>query len=279
MAAEAEFWIRFWGVRGSVPCPGAQTTRYGGNTACVEVRCGSTRLVFDAGTGIRLMGREWEQSGEPLTAHIFFSHTHLDHIHGLPFFRPAYAEQNCFELWAGHLRGNGQRLQTVLQTLMQPPLFPVPLDILHACIGFHDFAAGDVLAPAPGVLLRTAPLDHPGGACGYRVEYGGRSVCYVTDTEHVEGQLDPQVLALIDGADLVIYDCTFTDEELPAYRGWGHSTWQQGVRLCEAANAGRLIAFHHNPDRDDEALDEIAAELDRARPGSLVAREGLVLML
>lgn len=274
-----DFWVRFWGVRGTVPCPGPETLRYGGNTACVEVRCGDKRLIFDAGTGIRPLGREWERNGCDLRAHIFLTHTHLDHVNGLPFFRPAYASGNCFQLWAGHLRPAGYRLQTVLQTLMQPPLFPVPLDILHACIGFHDFDAGDVLEPHPGVVVRTARLAHPGGAVGYRVEYGGRAVCYVTDTEHEEGRLDRRVLRLIDGADIVVYDSTYTDREYPEYRGWGHSTWQEGVRLCEAAGAGRLVAFHHDPDRDDDDLDRIAAELERARPGSVVAREGLVLVL
>jgi phosphoribosyl 1,2-cyclic phosphodiesterase len=279
MAAEAEFWIRFWGVRGTVPCPGPETLRFGGNTACVEVRCGNERLIFDAGTGIRPLGREWERNGRALRAHIFLTHTHLDHVAGLPFFRPAYVAENCFQLWAGHLARSGHRLQNVLGMLMQPPLFPVPLDILHACIGFHDFEAGDTLRPCEGVVIRTARLSHPGGATGYRVEYGGRAFCYITDTEHEEGELDRRVLGLIEGADLVVYDSTYTDEEYPDYRGWGHSTWQQGVRLCEAANAGRLVAFHHDPDHDDEALDRIAAELDRVRPGSVVAREGLVLAL
>lgn len=272
-----EFWVRFWGVRGTVPCPGEETLRYGGNTACVEMRCGLHRLIFDAGTGIRLLGREWERNRKPLRAQIFLTHTHLDHVAGLPFFRPAYVAGNCFEFFAGHLRPRGLRLQEVLQSLMQPPLFPVPLDILHACIGFHDFDPGLALTPCEGVTLRTAALNHPGGATGYRVEYGGRSVCYVTDTEHEEGRLDPRVLELIAGADIVIYDSTYTDDEYPIFRGWGHSTWQEGVRLCEAAGAGRLVTFHHDPDHDDATLDAIAGELERARPGSIVAREGLVL--
>lgn len=279
MTADGEFWVRFWGVRGTVACPGPDTLRYGGNTACVELRCGNHRLIFDAGTGLRRLGREWERNGRGLRAHIFLSHTHLDHVIGLPFFRPAYVMDNCFQLWAGHLLRSGQQLQGVLQTVMQPPLFPVPLDILHACIGFHDFDAGDTLYPCEDVVIRTTRLSHPGGATGYRVEYGGRAVCYVTDTEHEEGQRDRRILTLIEGADLVIYDCTYTDEEYPEYRGWGHSTWQEGVRLCEAAGAGRLVAFHHDPEHDDATMDRIAGELERARPGSLVAREGLVLRL
>jgi phosphoribosyl 1,2-cyclic phosphodiesterase len=162
---------------------------------------------------------------------------------------------------------------------MQPPFFPVPLDIMHACIGFNDFVPGTAIEPGEGIVVRTAALNHPGGAVAYRVEHEGRTACYVTDTEHVPGSPDRNVLELIAGADLVIYDCTYTDEEYQRFQGWGHSTWQEGVRLCEQAGAGRLIAFHHDPDHDDEAMDRIAAALEQARPGSLVAREGMVIEL
>ncbi len=277
MAIEEEFWVRFWGVRGTVPCPGPETVRYGGNTPCVEMRCGRHRLIFDAGTGIRMLGREWERDGRLGRAHIFLTHTHADHINGLPFFRPAYIEANCLEFWCGHLLRQGLRLKEVLGALMQPPYFPVPLDIMHACIAFHDFDAGATLEPVAGVRIRTTPLNHPGGATAYRVEYGGRAVCYVTDTEHREGRLDAGLLAFIEGADMVIYDATYTDQEYPRFRGWGHSTWQEGIRLCEAAGAGRFVAFHHDPDHDDATLDGIARDMEHRRAGSVVAREGLVL--
>lgn len=278
MGGAGEFWVKLWGVRGTVPCPGPATRRFGGNTACVEVRCGPHRLVFDAGTGLRVLGNAMAASeGGCHDAHLFLTHTHLDHVLGLPFFKPAYQPGNCFELWAGHLRRAGRSLQEVLCRLMESPYFPVPLDIMHACIAFHDFDAGDVLEPFPGVRVRTAPLRHPGGATGYRVDYGGRSLCYVTDTEHPEHGHDPAVLALIEGAQIVIYDATYTDAEMARYRGWGHSTWEEGVRLCEAAGAGRLVTFHHDPERDDTQLDLIDAALGDRLPGSLVGREGMVL--
>jgi phosphoribosyl 1,2-cyclic phosphodiesterase len=276
MAVKDEFWLRFWGVRGSVPCPGPETLRYGGNTACVEVMCGAERLIFDAGTGLRALGASLNgQRG--LSGHIFLTHTHIDHINGFPFFRPAYSADNCFELWAGHLGGATGALQAVLADLMRAPIFPVPLDIMHACIAFHDFAAGAVIEPAPGVALRTAALNHPNGATGYRVDYGGRSFCYVTDTEHREGELDHNILELIEGSGTVIYDATYTAAEYPTFHGWGHSTWNEGVRLCAAAGVRHLIAFHHDPDHSDADLDRIAVELGRALPGSQVAQEGMVL--
>jgi len=278
MTGNDAFWIRFWGVRGTIPCPGPDTLRYGGNTPCVEVMCGSERLILDAGTGLRELGRHLNGK-EPLRAHIFLTHTHFDHINGFPFFRPAYHPQNHFEFWAGHLGGRQGALQEVLAGLMQAPLFPVPIDIMHACIAFHDFKVGETLEPISGIRLRTAPLNHPNGATAYRVEFQGRSVCYVTDTEHREGSLDQIIIDLIRGSQIVIYDATYTEAEYPCFRGWGHSTWNEGIRLCEAAGAGRLIAFHHDPDHNDDMLDQMAEELARARPGSEVAREGRVIHL
>lgn len=275
----AAFTVRFWGVRGAVPCPGGATVRYGGNTACVEMRCGNRLLIFDAGTGLRALGNILTKRSERVVGHVLLTHTHLDHIQGLPFFRPAYSGRNSFAFWNGHLRRQQRNLQEVLYTLMQRPFFPVPLDIMHSCIAFNDFDAGESLTIDPDIEIRTAALNHPGGATGYRLEYGGRSACYVTDTEHREEGLDPVVLGLIADADLVIYDTTYTDDEYPRYRGWGHSTWQEGVRLCRAAGAKRLLAFHHDPDHDDDTLDRIAVELDRELPGSLVAHEGLQLEL
>lgn len=276
MADGSDFWVRFWGVRGSVACPGPATVRYGGNTPCVEVRCGAHRLIFDAGTGLRALGGAFGND-QGVQAHLFLTHTHIDHVAGFPFFRPAYSPKNQFQLWAGHLGGRTGALQAVLADLMKAPIFPVPLNIMHACIAFHDFSAGAVLEPVPGVVIRTAPLNHPNGATGYRIEFAGRSFCYVTDTEHREGQLDPNILALIEGSQIVVYDAMYTEEEYPRFRGWGHSTWQEGAKLCEAAGADRLVAFHHDPEHDDDMLDRLGEAMAGARPGSLVAAEGTTL--
>ena len=279
MADPKAFSIRFWGVRGTVPVPGETTLRYGGNTPCVEMRCGGQQLIFDAGTGLRALGRRMVLNKQACGAHIFLSHTHVDHINGFAFFKPAYHCGNRLKLWNGHLLRQGRRLHEVMGSLMQRPFFPVPFDIMHADIGFEDFEAGDTLQPAEDVRMRTHFLPHPGGATGYRVEYQGKAACYVTDLEHTEGKLDEDVLRLIDSADLVIYDSTFTDEEYAKFRGWGHSTWQEGARLCQAAGAKRLVTFHHEPDHDDAFLDSVEQALDTQMPGSIVAREGLVIEL
>ncbi|MFW5679735.1 MAG: MBL fold metallo-hydrolase [Pseudomonadota bacterium] len=274
----SRFEVRFWGVRGTVAVPGPSTVRYGGNTSCVEVVCGGTRLIFDMGTGLRALGNRLAAQ-QACEAHLLLTHTHLDHIVGFPFFKPAYATCNRFELWAGHLRPQGLDLKGTLASLMSQPLFPVPLGLMHANPTFHDVCAGDVLSLGPDVTVRTAALKHPGGATGYRVEHAGKVFCMITDTEHEPGRPDHNVLALIDGADLVVYDSTYTDAELATYVGWGHSTWEEGVRLCRSAGAKRLLAFHHDPEREDDVLDRIGLALEQALPGSLVAAEGLVLRL
>ena len=272
---QGDFVVRFWGVRGSIACPGEATARYGGNTACVEMRCGDRLLIFDAGTGLRLLGNALDDGGVVDADH-FFSHSHFDHIIGLPFFFPAYKPENRFEVWAGHLNPDFT-IEQALRLAMQAPLFPVPLDVFKAEMNFHDFSAGATLEPRPGIRVRTAALNHPDGATGYRVEYGGKSVCYVTDTEHVMGAPDQNILTLIADADIVIYDSTYTDEEFETYLDWGHSTWQEGVRLCRAAGARTLVIFHHNPDHDDATMDRIADEAATAFPGAIVAREGMIL--
>jgi phosphoribosyl 1,2-cyclic phosphodiesterase len=248
--------------------------RYGGNTSCLEIRCGGRLLIFDAGTGLRELGAAL--AGEPVDADLYLTHTHFDHICGLPFFAPIYAPGNRVRLAAGHLLPD-KNLHDVLIEMMMAPLFPIPPSAFQADVSFDDFAVGDVLSPGDGIVIRTARLNHPNDATGYRIEYGGRSICYVTDTEHEDGKRDGTIVDLIRGADLVIYDATYTDDEYPSFKGFGHSTWQEGVRLVEAAGAKTLVIFHHEPGHDDDRMDAIAAQAEQRRPGTVVAREGMVL--
>ena len=272
-----EFYVRFWGVRGSLACPGPDTLRYGGNTPCVEVRCGDHVLVFDAGTGLRELGDALADHGAT-ELDLLLSHTHLDHVVGLPFCRPLFNPKLRARVWAGHLLPE-ERVENVLRTLMMPPLFPVPLDIFQAKVSYNDFKAGETLTPKPGITVRTAKLNHPNRATGYRVEFAGKAICYVTDTEHRVGQPDRNVLDLIAGADIAIYDATYTDEEFPKYIQWGHSTWQEAVRLARAAKVKQMVIFHHMPGRTDAALDKIGEDAAQQLPGTVVAREGMTLAL
>ncbi|HWL31228.1 MAG TPA: MBL fold metallo-hydrolase [Xanthobacteraceae bacterium] len=282
-AAARSLSVRFWGVRGSIACPGPNTARYGGNTPCVEIRCGEHILIFDAGTGIRALGQALLREPKPRARSgadgfdIFLSHGHIDHVVGLPFFAPMFEDGQVIRVWGGTLQSAGG-VEEALRKLMSFPLFPLQVEALRADLDFRDFRAGDTLQPRPGVTLRTAPLNHPGGAAGYRIEYGGRAVAYLTDFES-NGAIDPRLLDLARGAAMVIVDATYTDDELPAHVGWGHSSWQQGVRLANAAEVGQLCLFHHDPDHDDNFMDAVAAAAETMRPGTIVAREGLQIEL
>ena len=268
--------VRFWGVRGGIPTAGAATRAFGGNTACVEVRCGDRLLFLDAGTGIRPFGAALAPSG-PIDADILLTHCRFERTCGLPFFAPGYDTRNNFVVWGAAPGAGG--VEAALTGLMTSPLFPIPLSVIGGLKEWRDFRPGDTLAPRDGIEVRTAPLNHPQGATGFRIEYGGQALAYVGNTGHTPGEPDERLLALIRGADMVIYDCHHSDDDHPAGGGAGHSTWQEGLRLCRRAGAGRLVAFLHHPERDDAALAALQRALDADARGSVVACEGLELVL
>ena len=276
MAADA-FRVKFWGVRGSIPVSGPQFIRYGGNTACIEMQCGEHVLIFDAGSGIRALGEAMHRRGVS-KLDLFFTHCHYDHILGFPFFAPLYDGQTRLATWSGHLAGQ-MTTQEMVESFITPPWFPGKIEICRAKFQWNDFRSGDALTPRTGVTVRTVSLNHPGGCIGYRVEWNGKIAAYVSDTEHVGHTLDPAVLSLMQDADLAIYDCTYTEAEMPHKIGFGHSTWQHGVRLCEAAGTKRLALFHHDPSRTDDELAEHERSARAAFPGAFAARDGLTLEL
>ncbi|MBV8187537.1 MAG: MBL fold metallo-hydrolase, partial [Alphaproteobacteria bacterium] len=206
--------VRFWGVRGSISCSGAEYARYGGNTSCLEVTGGGRRLIFDAGTGIRPLGLELARQ-TPVDIDIYFTHTHLDHISGLTFFSPLFGKDNSVRLWAGHLEAP-YNLKQVVSKLMQAPLYPVSMEVFQARVEFTEFQSGNKLSCGE-MAMRTAPLNHPNGATGYRVDFRGKSICYITDTEQRGGGPDPIIVELCRDADIMIYDSSYTDEEYPRY--------------------------------------------------------------
>jgi phosphoribosyl 1,2-cyclic phosphodiesterase len=275
--SDAGFLIRIWGARGSAPAPASGNCDFGSDTCCVEMRCGGRVLIFDAGSGIMNLGARLLDEGVT-DFDLFFSHCHLDHILGLPMFKPLYSEAVHARIFAGHFQ-DATTCRTMVEHFMRPPFFPVTPEKFRASLEYCDFRAPETLDPAPGLSIRTVGLTHPNGAVGFRVVHGGRSVCYVTDTEHVPGRPDEAILAAIAGADMLIYDCSYRDSEFEQSRGYGHSTWEEGVRLCEAGGVGRLVIFHHRPGRDDAALRTIEADARRRFPGAVVAGAGLELSL
>ncbi|MGC1307493.1 MAG: MBL fold metallo-hydrolase [Phormidesmis sp.] len=275
-----QFSICFWGVRGSVACPGSETVRYGGNTACIEIKVGGERLIFDGGTGLRNLGQEMLPE-MPVRANMFFTHSHWDHIQGFPFFVPAFVPGNRFKIH-GAIAPNGSTIEQRLNDQMLHPNFPVPLQIMGADLEFCDIEVGEVVRIGEAEITN-AMLNHPGEAIGYRISYRGHSVAYISDTEHFPGRLDENVLNLAKNADVMIYDCTYTDDEYYDEKsskiGWGHSTWQEAVKLAKAANVKQLVIFHHDPTHTDDFMDDIVRQTSAALPSSIVAKEGMVLNL
>jgi phosphoribosyl 1,2-cyclic phosphodiesterase len=267
------FAVTFWGTRGSIACPTPRHLTFGGNTSCVHVQAGTRHLILDAGTGIRELGA-WYMDNQVRKAVLLLTHAHWDHINGFPFFAPVFQASTELLIMAGSLRASGG-VYAALEGQMTQPMFPVPLDAIHADCTFEDFDAGARFSLGDGIEVATTLLRHPSGATGYRIEYGGKALCYVTDTEHVLGQRDRNILDLIAGADLVIYDSTYTDESFAPKIGWGHSTWQEGVRLCQEAGAKRLAIFHHDPEHTDDIMVQIEKNAAAAWSDSVVAREGM----
>lgn len=264
--------LRFWGVRGSIACPSPSHVRYGGNTSCLEVMAGDRAIILDAGTGIRPLGHSFIERGIR-SAHLLLTHSHWDHINGFPFFGPGFTPGYEFHVMAGHLKKDS--IREVLAGQMTQPTFPVPLEAMRAELVFEDFDGGESFKIGQDVVVKTTPLNHPNGATGYRIEHGGKSVCYITDTEHIPGKPDQNILSLIEGTDLVVYDSTYTEDEFPAKVGWGHSTWQEAIRLATTAKAKKLAIFHHDPEHDDEFMDRIAEQARAEWDGAVVAKEGM----
>lgn len=269
------FRVRFWGVRGSIPTPGPKTQRYGGNTPCIEMRCGDELLIFDMGTGARALGEALcGESGSPRVS-LFLSHYHYDHLQGVPFFVPLFIPR--FSLVVHGATREGRSVKEVLAGQMVPPYFPVTLaQVARASLSYRDIEPGQVLELGPA-LVRTLDLNHPGGNLGYRVECDGRSVVYATDVEH-GSDMDAALVEFARGADVLIIDAMYTDEEYRGAKGspkegWGHSTWEAAVQIANAAQVEQLVLFHHEPTRDDEQMDAFVARVREHRPEVIAARE------
>jgi phosphoribosyl 1,2-cyclic phosphodiesterase len=259
--------LTFWGTRGSIPTPGPQTTRYGGNTSCVSITGSDGRLVIlDAGTGLRALGHQlMVQPGAPIAADILLSHTHWDHIQGLPFFKPLSAAGNRFCVFGA--AQSEVPLQEILRRQMDPVVFPIPLEALAARIEVQDIDEGEF--SLADFRVRAFRLRHPGTTLGYRLEprQGGRQVAYVTDNELGPGgtySVSPdwraRLVQFLAGTDTLIHDAMYSDQFIQQRAGWGHSTPRQAVELAGAAGCERLVLFHHEPENDDTMMDQLVAD-------------------
>jgi phosphoribosyl 1,2-cyclic phosphodiesterase len=241
------------------------------------MRVAGKRLIFDGGTGLRMLGKSL-QPELPVEAYWFFTHYHWDHIQGVPFFNPAFIEGNTFHIHGAAPDGAAMEQHFCDRVLHMNS--PVPVKEIQADLKFYDLICGDTLT-LDDITIETGRLNHPNGAMGYRVTWQGHSVFYCTDTEHFPDHPDENVLHLARDADLIIYDAMYTDEEYHSPKspkvGWGHSTWQEGVKAAKEAGAKRLAIFHHEPSHTDDFLDQVEVEVKDTFAGGFLAREGLIV--
>ncbi len=252
--------IRIWGCRGSITTPGPHTLRYGGNSTCLEVRSASNQVfVIDAGSGVRNLGKALLSEPAISDLRFFFTHSHWDHLAGFPFFVPAYLDRYTFTFCSGP-HGEGSIYKYVSHQ-MEAPYFPVDFGQLKAQFNFRceNPAGHNCNCPLGGLECRPFPLNHPNGGQGYKFMEQGKTMVFLTDNElgfdHQGGLPRHGYIELCRGADLLLHDAQYTDEEYRYTRGWGHSTYREAVELAMEAGVKRLGLFHHDPDRTDDDLD------------------------
>jgi len=267
--------VTFYGTRGSIPVPEKAMIQVGGNTACVLVKFDNDQiLILDSGTGIRKLGNEIIAQGVEQFANIYIalSHSHLDHIHGFPFFKPAYDPKRHFTISLCGKERSENALRNIFSGQMRRDYFPVPMSEMGAKFTFWEPNETDYTARS-GIRVISSLHNHPIETYGYRFEEKGKVLVYVTDVEHVDG-IDPNVVKLAEKADLLIHDAQYTPEELKKKKGWGHSSWEQAVEVAERAGVKRLALFHHDPEHSDKFLFNMESECKKRFDNAFLAIEG-----
>jgi phosphoribosyl 1,2-cyclic phosphodiesterase len=272
-----DFVVQFWGVRDQISAPGKETIRYGGNTSCVEIRVGNKCLIFDGGTGLRVLGNNLLKA-MPVEAYIFFTHCHWDSIQGIPFFVPAFIPGNCFHIY-GAEASNGSSMEQRLSCQMEGPNFPVPLQVMRSELKFYELTSGMSIL-LDDVTVESVFLNYSHRAMGYRVTWQGRSVVYATERTSYPDRIDRNLLHLARQAELLVLDApsAISQEDIKTSPLlWQDNLWQTGIETAKAAGVKRIVMSRYNPNYDDDFLDKLEAQVQSVFPNDLLAREGMII--
>jgi phosphoribosyl 1,2-cyclic phosphodiesterase len=270
-----EIVVQFWGVRGLIPTPSSSNSRYGGNTACVELYVAGKHLIFDGGTGLRILGKIWQEMVHPSEAHLFFTNAQSNRIQGFPFFAPAFTQGNRFHIYGSPASNSASIKQSLCDQMLQPH-FPYPLQVMRSELNFYNLIPSKTVE-LNDIQIQAAIINKYQRSVGYRINWGNYSIAYATD---LHGNMEPseqaQILQIIQGVDLLIANATYTPPTSKSHEA-PESLWRTAVDLAQNNGVRQLVISHHHPDDDDEFLDKIQAQIKSVFPNSSLAYEGLVL--
>lgn len=269
--------ISFWGTRGSYPSIGKDFLQYGGHTSCISCEIDNQLIIFDAGSGMVSLSKDLANKSYKVI-HLFLTHFHLDHLIGFPFFSQNRDSNFTINIYCGNLQHFGG-IEYNLKSFIQPPLFPFTLADFKANLKFNDIDPGFSTNITQNLKIQTIKLNHPNGSIGYKLSFQDKSFCYITDTEYQSETIDQEFLDFINNTKLVIFDTSYTDEEYPKFAGWGHSTWQEAIRICQRVNVESLAFYHHSPNHTDEKLNQINQLALKQWDQIITAYDGLKLQI
>jgi len=270
-----EIIVQFWGVRGLIPTPTSGNSRYGGNTACVHLDVAGKNLIFDGGTGLRVLGKAWEKMLHPSEAHLFFTNSQSNRIHGFPFFSPAFIAESRLHIY-GSPASNSASIKQCLCDQMLQPYFPYPLQVMRSELHFHNLMPNKTVE-LNDIRIKAGLINKYQKSIGYRVDWGDYSIAYATDLHNnIEPVEQEQIQQIIQGVDLLIANSTYTPPTSNGHQS-PESLWKTAVSLAQNNSVKQLIISHHHPDNDDDFLDKIQDQVRSAFPESSLAYEGLVL--
>lgn len=271
------FYISFWGVRGSCATSKNKSAIYGTNTSCVQLLVGDHLIILDGGTGIYPLGEHLCSNNKAQKGHIFISHPHYDHIQGLPFFAPFYSSLNAYTIYGEQKLD--MPFENILVNYMKKPYFPISWNDFDAHITVLNVAPKDIIKIDENISVSSIRVNHPGENLAFRINAYGKSCCYITDIEHRD--YSSELIAFARNADIIIYDASLTEEEYsnPEYNGWGHSTWSVAANLANEANVGKLILFHHAINKTDDEILNMQNQTCTLFPNTIAAYEGLEINL